>query len=84
MFGITDEHKHKWNDWLVNNGAKVLFVLFVVAINLIVIIERLHCLYRMLLTSDLNKIISAGKARSTLTSSVMVFLLLEPVLRASR
>eukprot|EP01127_Copromyxa_protea_P014318 TRINITY_DN3968_c0_g1_i1.p1 TRINITY_DN3968_c0_g1~~TRINITY_DN3968_c0_g1_i1.p1 ORF type:complete len:566 (-),score=129.27 TRINITY_DN3968_c0_g1_i1:52-1749(-) len=42
MFGITDEHKHKWNDWLVNNSAKLLLVLLVVAANIAVIAERLH------------------------------------------
>lgn len=53
MFGITDDHKNRWNDWLVNNSAKVLFVLLVLAINVVVIAERLHCEHSICPSSDL-------------------------------
>lgn len=61
MFGITDEHKHRWNDWLVNNGAKMLFVLIIFALNVIVIAERLHCEYTEIFVSLPDYISGEGK-----------------------
>lgn len=49
MFGITDDHKNRWNDWLVNNSAKLLFCIIVIALNVVVIAERLYCVYPLAL-----------------------------------